>query len=34
LSWEETCQEMRREREDWSDYESVAADGLDPDDAW
>ena len=29
LSWEETFQEMAREKEDWSDLEATTADGLD-----
>ena len=28
LSWEETFKEMAQEKEDWSDFESVAADGI------
>lgn len=28
LSWEETYQEMAREREDWSDLDVTLADGL------
>lgn len=28
LSWEETYQEMAREREDWSDLNATLADGL------
>lgn len=34
LSWEETYREMAREREDWSDFESTVADGLDPKEKW
>ena len=34
LSWEETYKEMAREREDWSDFESTVADGLDPKERW
>lgn len=34
LSWEETYKEMAREREDWSDFESTVADGLDPKEKW
>lgn len=34
LSWEETYREMAREREDWSDFESTVADGLDPREKW
>ena len=34
LSWEETYMEMAREREDWSDFESAVADGLDPKEKW
>jgi antitoxin MazE len=33
LSWEETFQEMAREKEDWSDLEPAIADGLDKE-AW
>jgi antitoxin MazE len=29
LSWDETYQEMARQREDWSDLEVTSADGLD-----
>jgi antitoxin MazE len=29
LSWEDTYREMARKREDWSDLDSVVADGLD-----
>lgn len=28
LSWSETFEEMAREKEDWSDFEGVVADGL------
>jgi len=28
LSWEETAQEMARAAEDWSEWESTSADGL------
>jgi hypothetical protein len=28
-SWEETFREMAREREDWSAFDAVLADGLD-----
>jgi len=28
LSWHETFEEMAREKEDWSDFEGVVADGL------
>ena len=34
LSWGDTFQEMAREREDWSDLESAAADGLDQAEKW
>ncbi len=35
LSWEETYQEMAREREDWSDLDVTLADGLkDGKDSW
>jgi antitoxin MazE len=34
-SWEETYQEMAREREDWSDLDVTLADGLkDGEDSW
>ena len=33
LSWEETFQDMAREKEDWSDLEATTADGLDKE-AW
>jgi len=33
-SWEETFRETAREREDWSDFESTVADGLDPKERW
>ncbi len=29
LSWEQTCRAMAAEREDWSDFDSAIADGLD-----
>lgn len=29
LSWEETAREMAAQREDWSDWETALADGLD-----
>jgi len=29
LSWEDTAREMASSREDWSDWDAVAADGLD-----
>lgn len=29
LSWEETAREMSESREDWSDWDSTSADGLD-----
>ena len=29
LSWEETFKEMADEKEDWSDFESASADGVD-----
>jgi antitoxin MazE len=28
LSWKDTFEEMAREKEDWSDFEGVVADGL------
>jgi antitoxin MazE len=31
LSWEDTFKEMALEKEDWSDMEAAAADGLDKD---
>jgi antitoxin MazE len=31
LSWEDTFNEMAREKEDWSDLDAAAADGLDRD---
>ena len=34
LSWDETYQEMAREREDWRDLESTVADGLDMKEKW
>jgi antitoxin MazE len=34
LSWNETYEEMAREREDWSDLESTVADGLDTREKW
>jgi antitoxin MazE len=34
LSWDETYEEMAREREDWSDLESAVADGLDAREKW
>ena len=29
LSWEETFEDMARQREDWGDFEAVVGDGLD-----
>lgn len=29
LSWDETFKDMAREREDWSDFDAMVADGLD-----
>lgn len=29
LSWDETYKEMAKEKEDWSDFEILAADGID-----
>lgn len=34
LAWEDTCKEMAREREDWSDFESALADGLGRREKW
>jgi antitoxin MazE len=34
LSWNETYEEMARERENWSDLESTVADGLDMKEKW
>ena len=34
LSWVETFREMAREREDWSDLDTVVTDGLDPEERW
>ena len=34
LSWEDTYKDMAREREDWSDLDATAADGLDPAERW
>jgi antitoxin MazE len=34
LSWDETFKEMAREKEDWSDLDSTAADGLGPGEDW
>ena len=34
LSWNETYEEMAREREDWSDLEPTVADGLDTKEKW
>ena len=28
LSWDETYREMAEEKEDWSDFDNLAADGL------
>jgi len=28
LSWEETYKEMRNEKEDWNDFDSVISDGI------
>lgn len=33
LSWKETYRAMAREKEDWSDFEGVVADGLEMDQA-
>jgi antitoxin MazE len=29
LSWDETYKEMAKEKEDWSDFDNLAADGID-----
>ena len=29
LSWDETYKEMAKEKEDWSDFDIIAADGID-----
>lgn len=29
LSWDETFKEMAKEKEDWSDFDIIAADGID-----
>ena len=34
LSWDETYEEMARERENWGDFESTVADGLDAREKW
>lgn len=34
LSWEDTYEEMAREREDWSDLDSTISDGLQPGETW
>jgi antitoxin MazE len=34
LGWDETFQQMAREREDWSDLDAAQADGLDRDERW
>ena len=34
LSWQETYEEMARERENWGEFESTVADGLDPREKW
>lgn len=34
LSWEETAKAMAQECEDWSGWDSTAADGLDPREKW
>lgn len=34
LSWEDTYKDMAREREDWSGFEGVVGDGLDPAERW
>lgn len=34
MSWEDTYKDMAREREDWSDLESVAGDGLGSEVKW
>ena len=30
LSWEDTYRDMGKTKEDWSDWDAVAADGIDP----
>ncbi|HEY2381128.1 MAG TPA: AbrB/MazE/SpoVT family DNA-binding domain-containing protein [Terriglobia bacterium] len=30
MTWEETFRDMARAKEDWSDFDTIAADGLDP----
>jgi hypothetical protein len=34
LSWEDTFKDMAREREDWSDFEGIVADGLEAAERW
>lgn len=34
LSWEETYREMTAANEDWSDWDTTLADGLDASNAW
>jgi antitoxin MazE len=34
LNWDETFKEMAREREDWSDLDGTAGDGIDPQERW
>lgn len=29
LSWDETYKEMEKDKEDWSDFDIIAADGID-----
>jgi antitoxin MazE len=34
LNWDETFKEMAREREDWSDLDGTAGDGIDTQERW
>jgi antitoxin MazE len=34
LSWEDTYKAMAQEREDWSEFEGTAGDGIDPAERW
>ena len=34
MTWEETFRDMMREKEDWSDLDAAAADGIEPGEKW
>lgn len=34
MTWEETARDMAREKEDWSDFDTAVADGLEHGEKW